>query len=418
MIPKKRIIILLALGFIIFSLFFLNNQFWANLIAENIEITENDKSKLKSAKYWPNLNRIHIDDNIPAIDWATTAANNDWCNGSGTWSNPYIIKNVIIDGQEGESCILINNSNVFFIIENCTVYNSGDDYAFYEEAGIKLVNTNNGTLINNDSSFNNKYGILLENCKNITLSANTINNNGNTGLFCEGNTNTNRIIGNSISNNVFIGIWMASDCSYNNISQNTVNKNFEAGILLAAGNNNNISENILNYNNRSGIYIGTSSDNIITKNNMKGCGIVFEASVNVNILSSNNITKDNLVNGKAVYFYVNETRLDTDNFTINGPPGQIILIECNNSIISNFDLSQTSVALAMYNCKNNTISKIITYNCTKSGLKLDNCYNITIKECSINFNTYGIELSDSNLIKMYDNNATNNKWDYHMVTII
>ena len=59
---------------------------------------------------------------------------------------------MVIDAGGSVSGILIENSNVYFTIENCTAYNSGP--GLYN-AGIKLSNAINGQLINNDCSTNN-----------------------------------------------------------------------------------------------------------------------------------------------------------------------------------------------------------------------------------------------------------------------
>ena len=59
--------------------------------------------------------------------------NNNWsdakvagiCTDSSTYSDPYIIEDLEIDGGGSGSCIFIENSNIPFRIENCTIYNSG-----------------------------------------------------------------------------------------------------------------------------------------------------------------------------------------------------------------------------------------------------------------------------------------------------
>ena len=97
---------------------------------------------------------IFIDDTatgIGAHNW-TWAESQSWCSGSGTWSDPYILENLNIDGFGLVSCIEIYNSYSYFIIRNCTVYNAVNE-------GIKLENTKNGTLSNN-ICFNNIYGLL------------------------------------------------------------------------------------------------------------------------------------------------------------------------------------------------------------------------------------------------------------------
>ncbi len=124
---------------------------------------------------------IHIDNN-----WMETKATYDWCTGSGLYTDPYVIKNLIIDGLGLETCILIENSAFYFKIENCTFYNSGlGNYTTNEyEAGIKLRNTRNGKIINNNCSGNNGVGIMLsDGCNYNTISRNNLSNNGQHGIL-------------------------------------------------------------------------------------------------------------------------------------------------------------------------------------------------------------------------------------------
>ncbi|MFX1503218.1 MAG: hypothetical protein ACFFDH_19815, partial [Promethearchaeota archaeon] len=75
-----------------------------------------NKNSIKKAGFW-NLSQIYIND-ASGNNWAW-AATQDWCyfdNGK------YIIENVTINGENSGDCILIMNSNVNFIIQNCTVF--------------------------------------------------------------------------------------------------------------------------------------------------------------------------------------------------------------------------------------------------------------------------------------------------------
>ena len=83
--------------------------------------------------------KIHINNN-----W-TDAWDEELCTGNGTYSEPYVIEDLVIDGGGSGSCILIENSNVYFKIENCTIFNAGEEYY---GAGIRLENVTNGVLIN------------------------------------------------------------------------------------------------------------------------------------------------------------------------------------------------------------------------------------------------------------------------------
>ena len=93
-----------------------------------------------------------------------------WCNGTGTETEPYIIEGLDIDAQGSDSCIYVHDSTVFFTIQDCHTFNADDEY---QEAGIKLENTDFGTIFNNNCSANGiiggeggGYGIHLYNSEN------------------------------------------------------------------------------------------------------------------------------------------------------------------------------------------------------------------------------------------------------------
>jgi parallel beta-helix repeat protein len=155
--------------------------------------------------------KIHIDDSgIYAWNWSTTARIKVWCSGSGLWNDPYVIDGLRIDGGGSGNDIMIENSNVCFVIRKCIVYNAGSG-AY--DAGIKLVNANNGIIINNDCSNNGRLGILLtNNCENNTVSGNIASNFG--------------------TNKQDYGILLYEYCDNNTISGNTANNNSESGIYL------------------------------------------------------------------------------------------------------------------------------------------------------------------------------------------
>ena len=76
--------------------------------------TENPPTIVKSS--YLKVSPILINGND---EWAIIAETKDWCTGSGTSSNPYIIKNLEINAAGGNYCFLIKNSDVYFIIRNC-----------------------------------------------------------------------------------------------------------------------------------------------------------------------------------------------------------------------------------------------------------------------------------------------------------
>lgn len=188
-------------------------------------------------------NKIFIDDTgVNAPTWARTAELNFWCTGSGTFSDSYIIEDLVIDAEGSASCIFIFNSrNSYFIIKNCILYNS----SVSNEAGIKLENASKAILMNNNCSFNKGgKGISLGLCDNNTISHNIVNEND-------------------------YGIFLSGLCNNNTISNNIVNNNKICGIELFGSDNNTVSENIITNNTINGIYLyGGCNNNIIARNTL------------------------------------------------------------------------------------------------------------------------------------------------------
>jgi parallel beta-helix repeat protein len=248
--------------------------------------------------------KIHIDGNQ---EWAHFK-NAGKCTGEGTYSDPYIIDGLEIDAEGSGSCILIKNSEVYFNIENCTLQNSGADW---NDAGIHLIQVENGYLINN-LIYNASNGIFLENSDINFIAGNNITNvlqdaihlwYSNNNLIIENNIlNSNwgiilyysqfaNISGNEVNNNVYQGISLW-DSNYNFIVENSVYNNGDSGILLFNSDNNYVLGNIVSLN-YHGIHLGHSDDNEIVWNtlNNNDVGIYLYISYNNNV--SDNIFSGN-----------------------------------------------------------------------------------------------------------------------------
>ena len=304
----------------------------------------------KNLKLSEISDKIHIDNN-----W-TNAKAAGICTGSGTYADPYVIEDLIIDAEESGSCILVENSNKYFKIENCTVqYSEFLNLENYSEiifyAGIKLTNTTNGMLISNNCSFNRYCGIFLEESNNNTIKENLAHQEGSNMLIIH-NSNNNKIFNNTLINNR----------------------------LVLTGMNNNLS-----------------------KNNFYDAGIFIDG--NITESTSHTIDTSNKVNGKPIYYYTNEIGLYPINFT---GAGQIILVNTSKSLISNMEVSDSSTGISLYYSHDNDIYKNnISFN--RYGIYFENSYNNNITENILNNNYYGlvVELNSyNNTIAM--NNITKN----------
>ena len=258
-IKKFRIIILLALIFIL--LFQISYLFNNKIILLNNNFNSKNIINLKSFRYW-NLtgSPIYIDDSDPDYNWSKTAKDNDWCNGSGTWSDPYIIENVEINSLYSGSCLSIRNSNKMFIIKNCTFFNSG----IVNSAGLFLENCSYG-IIKNITIKLNPNGIRVSLCNNLSIEENNIRGHYNFGINIQ-NSSIITILDNYVVSSEN-GIWITD--SYDNIIlQNHILSNVASGIVLNSCENTTIIKNFVDNNNVGIGLVQYSKFNNVSKNNI------------------------------------------------------------------------------------------------------------------------------------------------------
>lgn len=186
---KQKVMLILIL---LCTLSFFSIENFNNYPTSNENDSENSiGKKLKINGFW-NLtgSPIWIDGNS---EWATTAASEDWCRGSGTYGDPYILEDIIIDGQGSGDCIIIESCNVYFIIRDCILYNAG--------RGIRLYSVSHGIISENTISQLTSDGIYFSNCQNIEISGNTITDTIIAVNLVSDNEDTT-IIENKIADNV------------------------------------------------------------------------------------------------------------------------------------------------------------------------------------------------------------------------
>lgn len=351
-LKKKQILlsflIIVSISFPFFSVGQLNNE-----SVEKIKYPY--KYDLKISQ-WVVSSPIIVNESDPNQNWATTAASEPWCSGSGIWSDPYIIQDVTLDLQGASaSCISIFDSVVYFQIKDCILINAG--WGVYGSAGIYLENTDNGLLLNNNCSNHNYNGIYLRECENNTISGNIASNNQ-------------------------VGIEL-DDSHYNIITSNAPNANTVYGIDISMSDNNTITGNVLSFNS-VGIFLGNSENTTVLGNTMSFCGIsVYFMEYQLDEFLSNNVDISNTVNGKPVYYYTSSSNLGNMDFT---NPGQIILINCTDSYLSNIAITYTSEAI-----------------------QVEFCDNITIYDCDFTNNMGGISVRYSTYINITDSIAGNNE---------
>jgi parallel beta-helix repeat protein len=325
----------------VFSLFLLIildlNFFKSFNFSENVLIFKNESLNY-SATFYSNETTIII---IGNEGW-TLASDNDWCKGSGTSSNPYLIKNITLTGLGGGYCLRVRDSDVYFTISNCTFSNA--------TFGIILIDVYNGKLTNN-IIYNNAYGIYVQNCYEINVSDNKV--------FC----------------------------------------NLKYGIFFYGRDKNTINRNLINNNLESAVYLEFSKDNIILRND--GCfnginGIIlFYFSIN-NTIVENNISF-NRGDGIKIRYGSNFNIILMNSINNNNDNG-ISLVNCNNISISKNIINENTNYGIFFQSSN--FSKVINNNLinNKDCIYEENCQGNLFKE---NFPCYYGEKNDSILISGY-----------------
>ncbi|MHA2366932.1 MAG: right-handed parallel beta-helix repeat-containing protein [Candidatus Hodarchaeales archaeon] len=264
--------------------------------------------------------KIHINGNSGWV--AFKDAGN--CTGSGTSSDPYVIEGLVIDGGDTESCILIENSDVYFTIKNCDLTDAGSI-----GAGISLLYVSNGIVIHNtasDSEDSNGNGIYLYGSDNNLISKNILNNNKQ-GIVL-GSSDANTVSGNIVKGNTLNGLRLAVSSTGNNISNNIIDDN-NIGILFWGStiSQNNIKRNIVRNNNDTGIYIYESD---FLRRNLLSHNCLINNSINAKDYYNNNW--DDGIEGN---YWDNYNGTDANNdgigdtpFIMNGLTDNYPLINC------------------------------------------------------------------------------------------
>ena len=394
---------LTLLGVLLFGLSIISLNL-SEIIVINENVYDNNiTTHLTSAGFW-NLtgSPISIDDNIWDKSWAYIAFSYDWCSGSGNWGDPYVIENITINGQHLSSCIDIRNSDKYFIIRNCTLYNSGN------WASIYFLYTNNGKIIDNNFS-NNKItsGIYLDSSNNNTLSGNTLINIGNDGIKLVF-SNTNIISGNIAINNSN-GIYLSMS-NNNKLLENIAINNY-CGIGLQMSDNNSLLENNAS-NNGNGIIINKCKTNFISGNTLN-----INHRDGIDLLDSNNNTiLGNTASNNTqigIYLWYSNNNMFSGNTVNNNSYDGIYLYMSDNSTLSgNIASNNNENGIYLESCYNNTISGTTASNNNENGLCLESSNNITLSgNIASNNNENGINLEFSNNNTLSGNTANDNNYD-------
>ncbi len=351
---KERLKIIISVGIILLVISVLTPDFSMGKIVEKNDITQ---------EMYTTHDPIYIVGN----DNFTSA--NGVVGGTGTKDDPYIIEGWDIDAKGGSYGIWIENTDAYFVIRNCKIWNATTDIGL--ATGIYLKKVYNG-VIDNNTIYQNFYGIYVDSSSNNTITNNNCSMNRWSGIAQEDSKNIT-------------------------ITNNTCFKNSGTGIGIHYSNNIIVINNNCSRNLKHGIYLDNSINNTLKENLLWGSGIYIWGS-NPSYWNSHTIDKTNLVNGKPVYYFKNQ-----NNGLIPSDAGQAILANCTNFTISGLTITNASAAIEVGFSSFNTITNNNCSGNSEDGLFLYSSNNNTIKNNECYKNSEGILLEHSNRNQIINN---------------
>ncbi|MBD3215534.1 MAG: hypothetical protein GF311_23190 [Candidatus Lokiarchaeota archaeon] len=406
------------------------------------------------------LDYFQIDDRGAGDYTWEQAAQESWCSGNGTKSDPYVIDNIAVNGKNTSSSLHISNSIAYFVIQNSLFFNSSRNTSgFY--SGIYFFNVTNGIVLNN-TIHSNMYGIRTrdsEKCQfreNIAkentkdgfyiyrsnknnFSNNLLQENGERGYYVHTSNNNmisnDTIINNSESpgiefqtsqgNNVLnsnisendVGIT-TFDSEKNHFENNTIRNNDNVGLSLGSLSHNcSIVNNTIVGNGNYGISISISDDAYIYKNNIsknQGYGLYLNRISLTNV--SYNQIRENSNDG--VYLIGNNNNISYNQIYKNLANGinlfSFLSYETNYNILHNNTIIKNNAGLRVYSnnieIKFCNITSNYFFNNTGTGLSLYNAGNNTIQSNTFILHNNSIYTNAMSLSSSYENEVLDNEF--------
>ncbi|MHA1316618.1 MAG: right-handed parallel beta-helix repeat-containing protein [Candidatus Heimdallarchaeum aukensis] len=269
--------------------------------------------------------------------------------GDGSVDNPYIISNLDLNTSKMFG-IFISNVSSYFVIENCFIRSS------YYGISVSGLEENRATIRNN-TFYKSIVAVEISHSPGITIINNNFTENRDYGIFIEYSPDS------VLNSNYF----------------------FKNGVGYSG----------------NGLIIKESENSTITNNSFVRDGLAIEPS-NFDIKLS---LFNNTVNNKLIGYFTKQNNIVVDQSIY----GQILIIECSNVFISNQTISETNVAISVYNSNSILISNN-TLMSNDKGIFLFQTYDFAIERNFLENNSLnGLEINDCTKFNIVDNEIINNR---------
>ncbi len=292
------------------SLFFSHNV----NITDNTIIGVNDKGiRLSSSDHCNLLNNTLTKSRWMGIE-LTSSEGNLVCNNSLVGSGPDWITHI---GGTGEDGIFVYGSTS---VDNIITHNTIDAFHRY---GIHLRDSPQ-TVTQNNCTRNTQAGIYLDEADGAYVAWNNVSNNNGTGIYVHSSPGAN-------------------------VSYNLCSDNYQYDIRTYSSANSNYTGNYGLPNGKSRIYLSTQDPTSIYRENE-----LYEGGFMIDGTRYADIDQSNTVNGKPVYYYASQANFEINNIA---DIGQIVLVNCTNVNVSEVEISNVYLPLAILQCENITVAK-------------------------------------------------------------
>ena len=197
------------------------------------------------------------------------------------------------------------------------------------------------------------------------------------------------------------GVYVSGSSGIN-ISYNKLTGNSDGVYLLGSSNNILVGNNLTN-NQQSGIWLSYSSNSTLMGNVMSGNN--YNLEVDGSSLSNfmHSIKTSNLVNGKPVYYLVNQT-----NMVVNREAGYLGLVNCVNITAERLNLMHNWHGLLMVYTNNSRIAASNIVNNWEGAWLWRSSNNILVGNNITSNGHFGIYLYECSSNRIYHNNIIQN----------
>ncbi|MFW9959360.1 MAG: NosD domain-containing protein [Candidatus Odinarchaeota archaeon] len=285
--------------------------------------------------------------------------------GNGTEIDPFVLENQTLGSLTGGGYLSISSSNDYRVLKNCQLLLMV--CSFREISNLRIIGC---TFINSTIHFYQSQDCGI---------------NENEFLFNYGHETVT-----------------ISDSTRFELKQNRFEYGFD-GISIVRSNDTIISGNRFVSLTRGGVY-GDFTNITLVNNIFEGTGI--------NMLHWNPqqayalpFVSNNTVNGKylALFLNITDARIDAEQY------GQIILGNCNNTVIIGGTFSNCGCGVELTTCDNITLYGATVSDCSWNGIEIYQSTKITLADCTItNCSNLGVFLTVSPFYKIINCSISDN----------